>query len=864
MNSSARLRRATLILAATVAAPLLQLVSPAAAHADTRTPPTISATPGTPQSGGAAPVGASITLAGSNFGAAETLTASLNGTALATTPSPLQTAADGSFTASFTVPSLAARVYPLIVSGQTSGSQASLTFWIQAPAENILSPTSGYVSYQITDNHLREPSMQYLRITNNGDANLVSPRLLPDSLTGQDPFVDTSSLASIVNGIFAANPQAVTDAQRAYVLWDWITNYSYHYYDAQNPDPVLQADVVGLLNNYGYLRCWNISRILEDMYQFAGYQSRGMNFTLHAAPEVNYGGGWHEYDPDQRKVYFGADGSVLGTQALVANPHAVFQNVTPGGSTKFFSYFRYTPTYLANLYATTGDNKSLGNVYPPVAHDMTVTLRKHETLIQNWTNVGKFHDNYLHQVAPNVYTNGGFLYQPDLSEPNYSNGVFGQSDVASVSQDGLRPNLHAQSVGTFTSVEYQVHSPWTLVGSLLSAQVYRATANDEFNILFSLDGNNWSPVYSESKTGYDNPQLDFSNLLNNGTLPEEYTYYVMFQWTANANVNDAGLDSFSLNSQFEQALQAIPPLHSGVTNLTYRDASAVAHAPGDVQVAYGWKPEGAPTDLAKSSLTTDFASVPADGNGFADVQLQLQTSAGAGIPQYFVGLSPNQGASVQIRRAYQYQSLRGVTDGKGKAVWEVRASQPGTVSFTAVDKNGLSLGIAPITVTFTAPSAPPTLSASEGTQFVNGGFETGDFTGWTTGGATAPSIETTAVASGTAAAQLGSPAQINLARDSNVFETLTVPSTASNLTLSYLLSNPSAATGNFLEIWVRDTATDRLNKLFSSSSDTGGTFKAQSYSISAYRGNTIQIFVNMHQGGSSNAAYADIDSLSIG
>jgi len=464
--------------------------------------PSIRATPGTPQTGGAAKPGATITITGTGFTGGETIALSLNGQSLTTSPSPLSSANDGSFSATFVVPALAVRTYPLVAQGQ-GGDQASLIFWLQAASENVYTPKTGQDSYHITDSNTREPQMNYLRITNTEDANLVNPQVLPDSLPGQDPFVDTSSPTTIVQGIFAAHPEATTDAQKALILWQWVTNNSYHYYDAENPDPQVNLDTTAILNNYGYTRCWNHARMLADLFQAAGYQTRTWNLSLHAVPEVSYGGTWHEYDPDQRKVYVDANGNVLGVQDLIANPHAIFLNTSSNGNVRNYSNFRYTAPYTANLYATTGDNQSLGNGAPK-AHSLGMTLRKNETLMENWSNVGKYHDNYLHSAAPAVYTNGDIVYTPDLLQASYQNGVLSQTNV---SQDGSQPNLHAQTVGTTpSSVVYQVKSPYTLVGSLLNAQTYLGDpSKDSLSISLSLDGNTWgSPVYTQSRIGYDN------------------------------------------------------------------------------------------------------------------------------------------------------------------------------------------------------------------------------------------------------------------------------------------------------------------------------------------------------------------------
>lgn len=207
--------------------------------------PMLNVNLGTPQAGGAAKIGATVTVSGTGFGAGETIILTLNGAIISTTPAPLYAFGDGSFTATFVVPALPIRAYPLRATGQASGMSASIIFWLQAPAENIYKPLSSSATYQITDADSREAQMQYLRITNTGDANLIAPEVLPDSVSNLYPIVDTTSLPSIVNGILAAHPEASSDAQKAYVLWQWLVEETYHWNDAQNVNHVNQMDVIG-------------------------------------------------------------------------------------------------------------------------------------------------------------------------------------------------------------------------------------------------------------------------------------------------------------------------------------------------------------------------------------------------------------------------------------------------------------------------------------------------------------------------------------------------------------------------------------------------------------------------------------------
>lgn len=817
-------------------------------------PPSISLSSGTLQTG-AAGIGAKITITGQRYAVHDMITLTLNGSTLVTTPTPLVTDTTGAFSAQFAVPSLNARTYPLIARGSLNGLSASQTFWVRGAHEQVLSPTSGKATFAINDTDPREPSMQYLRITNLGDANLVNPKVLTDGVPGQDPVIDMSSLQGIVTSLFAAYPTATTDAQKTFLLWDWLHKATYHWYDAQNPNIQDQPDIVSLLNNYGYMRCFNQTRLLADLFQTAGYQTRTWDINGHAVPEVSYGGAWHVYDTDQEKFFVGPDGvTVLGLQDLTANPHSIFLDTNPGGVAT-----GYTAQYLANLYATTSDNKALGNVYPPAEHSLGITLRKNEALNQNWTNVGKYHDNYLHGGAPLSLTDGDIVYTPDLTLASYAAGVASKTNVA---QDGQAPNLHAQTAGTSSSVIYRVTSPNTLVGGILNAQTYRATSSDALTISFSLDGSTWgSPIYTQSTLGYDNPQLDLSSLLTNGTLPEEYQYYLKFEWTAASSATGAGLSAFQLDSQFQQALYAIPPLHSGTTTVTYTDQSGT-HPAGDVQIAYGWKANSTPADLAASTLAADYSAIPANGNTFATVTLTLKNSTGSAVAGMIVQLQPSR-SDVQIERRYLSQSLRGQTDKNGQAVFLVRSATTGPVTLTTVDKNGTPLSVAPITVNFTTSAAQPLLTPSEGTSVVNGGFESGDLSGWTAGGKVTPTISTTSPYAGADSAQLGNSAT-GAATDSSLMETLTIPTTTKTLKLAYNLANTNNDTANYLEVWVRDTAGESLSKFYSGSARTSGWATLNLTLMNKYRGNTIQVFINLHRGSSTNRASVLLDAVQLG
>jgi hypothetical protein len=96
-------------------------------------------------------------------------------------------------------------------------------------------------------------------------------------------------------------------------------------------------------------------------------------------------------------------------------------------------------------------------------------------------------------------------------------------------------------------------------------------------------------------------------------------------------------------------------------------------------------------------------------------------------------------------------------------------------------------------------------SAGGGTNaIVNGGFETGDFTGWTRSGA-ASSISGSPVHSGTHAALLGSANPTN--GDSKISQTFTAPSGSSTLSFWYIINCPDDVTYDWATATLKDNTT---------------------------------------------------------
>src|SRR5262249_4175525 len=117
----------------------------------------------------------------------------------------------------------------------------------------------------------------------------------------------------------------------------------------------------------------------------------------------------------------------------------------------------------------------------------------------------------------------------------------------------------------------------------------------------------------------------------------------------------------------------------------------------------------------------------------------------------------------------------------------------GSSTLTLTSASSTAVGSYPITVTGSAASGTHSTTytltvnpPSSGDAIVNGGFETGDFTGWTRSGTT--SIVSGPVHSGTHAVLLGSANPTN--GDSKVNQTFTAPTGATRLSFWYNVNCP--------------------------------------------------------------------------
>ena len=173
-----------------------------------------------------------------------------------------------------------------------------------------------------------------------------------------------------------------------------------------------------------------------------------------------------------------------------------------------------------------------------------------------------------------------------------------------------------------------------------------------------------------------------------------------------------------------------------------------------------------------------------------------------------------------------------------------------------------------ITVTGTGASATHTTTLTLNVTavtppggVVNGGFESGSLSGWSSSGVVAPKVVTTAH-SGSYAAQLGVSTAYN--GDSTLTQTVVIPSGNSSLTLWYQPHCPDTLTYDQITVQIRSTSGATLATPLNVCSNSGAWTQA-SFSLAAYAGQSVVLWFNDHDDGyPTDPTYFLLDDVSIG
>jgi hypothetical protein len=179
----------------------------------------------------------------------------------------------------------------------------------------------------------------------------------------------------------------------------------------------------------------------------------------------------------------------------------------------------------------------------------------------------------------------------------------------------------------------------------------------------------------------------------------------------------------------------------------------------------------------------------------------------------------------------------------------------GTTNVTVTGTSGSLVQTTTIALTVTAPSS----------QLIqNGGFETGTLANWTTGGAAVPTISTVQKHSGTYSALDGASSGGEPNGDDFLYQTITIPSTATKATLTfwYWPATTDTITYDWQEAQVQNTSGATLAQIMKVCSNAQAWTQV-TYDLTSYKGQTIRIYFNDHQDGYGDLTYMYVDDVSV-
>ena len=352
-----------------------------------------------------------------------------------------------------------------------------------------------------------------------------------------------------------------------------------------------------LLNVYGVHWCDGLSRIMTMTWRDLGYRAEKLYYFGHTLADCRWEDDdgidrWHVFDLSQHWYVYDRTGSHIATKEELALDHSLiyFPSRTPIPS---------RPSLVQPSFVHAGHLKM-------EHHNAGISLRSKESIERYWGNEGKPYYNlfgkksrkdFEHGPYPITYGNGRFIYEPNLGEKNFEEGLFREPvNLACTEIDGLSPALHPEDSNKKAIAVFKIALPYIISDAWLNAKLIRKNINDKIKFFLSVDeGRTWHTFWQTGKElgPIQLDQINFCRPFNpsqkmkpkNITPFGRYDYLIKIEMKSAKKITDCGLDSLSVVTVLQHNLFSLPMLRQGKNLITVRGKLAPQST---LRITYLW------------------------------------------------------------------------------------------------------------------------------------------------------------------------------------------------------------------------------------------------------------------------------------
>ncbi|MGC9317763.1 MAG: putative Ig domain-containing protein [Armatimonadota bacterium] len=451
-----------------------------------------------------------------------------------------------------------------------------------------------------------QPNLQ-LTIENAGDTPVVNPRLVINDRGNWYTF--ESLLEEFTRG-------AQTDQERVYLIWQNMRMNLYHesplFGDQEPHDPVR------LMNIFGFNLCDDAGNAGCSLYHHGGFPgSKNRALHGHVQCEALVDGQFQFMDIDMDCFYLDRENEIPVSGDAIARDHDLARRELNYGP----EVGKFTPSDAPAALFGPDD----GEAFPTLrGHEIAYTLRPGERAVLRWDDIGKWcAENAERSHRPKYFGNSRFVFEPRLTLARI------RADAASF-QDLAAADEGVAGTSRAGQVTYRIAVPYAICGGTVRAQFAGGREDDAFAVGLSLDGEQFTELWSEEGQGPHRAEVALDGALDVHNTPAKYEYFVRLR-LGSAAAPTAVLRSLEIETDVMAAPQSLPRLRLGVNRCVYSDETDGPHA---VRITHQWRETEAIRPLEPPT-----AIEPADGAEVADSIVQYSWEPVEGAARYHLQVS---------------------------------------------------------------------------------------------------------------------------------------------------------------------------------------------------------------------------------